>query len=209
MRIALADAPAEEVGHEKDVIGRRAADLVDDGAVVILDAGTTTEFVARYLAATGVTVFTNSIGVVNILLRNEEVSVVVLGGRLRPMNETISGAEAEDMLGSVVADYAFIGADAVHPQYGIASRTLEQSRLRTLMMQRAWQIVVVADSRKFNIDECDYWSPFPARWFLVTNDAADPATLDDMRGAGAQVDLRKSQRPWPNFTLNGTRSRDH
>ena len=78
------------------------------------------------------TVFTNGIGAVNVLLNNDDVSVVVLGGRLRSVNETISGAEAEHMLRTVVADYAFIGADAVHPQYGIASRTLEQSRLKTL-----------------------------------------------------------------------------
>ena len=89
----------QEFTHEKDAIGRQAAELVSDGAVVIFDAGTTTEFVARHLDAAGVTVFTNSIGVINILLRNEEVSVVVLGGRLRPMNQTISGPEAENMLG--------------------------------------------------------------------------------------------------------------
>jgi len=181
----------QEFTHEKDAIGQRAADLVDDGAVVILDAGTTTEFVARHLDAAGVTVFTNSIGVINILLRSEDVSVIVLGGRLRPLNETISGSEAENMLRSVVADFAFIGADAVHPQYGIASRTLEQSRLRTLMMQRAWKIVVAAESRTLNLDECDNWSPFPARWLLITDDAADPAVLDEMRGTGAHVHLTR------------------
>ena len=68
-----------EFTREKDAIGRRAAELVDDGAVVIVDAGTTTEFVARHLNAAGVTVFTNGIGAINILLRNENVSVVVLG----------------------------------------------------------------------------------------------------------------------------------
>ena len=104
--------------------------------------------------------------------------MVVLGGRLRAVNQTISGAEAEHMLHSVVADYAFIGADAVHPQYGIASRTLEQSRLKTLMMQRARQIVVVADRRKLSTDQFNYWSPLPARWRLITDDAADPAALD-------------------------------
>ena len=113
----------QEFSPEKDAIGRRAADLVDDGAVVILDAGTTTEFVARHLAAAEVTVFTNGIGAINILLRNEDVSVVVLGGRLRPMNETITGTPRPSTCCTrCVADYAFIGADAVHPQYGVASQ---------------------------------------------------------------------------------------
>jgi DeoR family transcriptional regulator, aga operon transcriptional repressor len=113
----------------------------------------------------------------------------VLGGRLRPLNETISGAEAENMLRSVVADYAFIGADAVHPQFGIASRTLEQSRLKTLMMQRARHTVVVADRRKLTTDQFNYWSPLPAEWRLITDDEADAAALDELRTVGAQVDI--------------------
>ena len=183
-----------EFTAEKDAIGRQAAELVSEGAVVILDAGTTTEFVARHLDAAGVTVFTNGIGAVNVLLGNDDVSVVVLGGRLRAVNQTISGPEAEHMLQSIVADYAFIGADAVHPQYGVASRTLEQSRLKTLMMQRARQIVVVADRRKVSTDEFNYWSPTPARWRLITDDEADPAALDELRNAGAQIDLAQPLR---------------
>jgi DeoR family transcriptional regulator, aga operon transcriptional repressor len=183
-----------EFTAEKDAIGRRAAQLVEDGAVVIVDAGTTTEFVARHLDAADVTVFTNGIGAVNVLLGNEDVSVVVLGGRLRSVNQTISGAEAEHMLHSVVADFAFIGADAVHPTYGVASRTLEQSRLKTLMMQRARQTVVVADRRKLGTDQFNYWSPTPPRWRLITDDEADPTELDEVRAAGAQIDLAQPLR---------------
>ncbi len=183
-----------EFTQEKDAIGRRAAELVADGAVVILDAGPTTEFVARHLNAADVTVFTNGIGAVNVLLRNEKVSVVVLGGRLRPLNETISGAEAEHMLTSVVADVSFIGTDAVHPEYGVASRTLEQSRLKSLMLQRSRETVVVADHRKLTTDQFNYWSPLPARWRLITDDNADQNALDRLRDAGAEVDVTQPLR---------------
>ena len=184
-----------EFTAEKDAIGRHAAELVDDGAVVILDAGTTTEFIARHLDAADVTVFTNGIGAINVLLGKEDVSVVVLGGRLRAVNQTISGPEAEHMLHSVVADYAFIGADAVHPQYGVASRTLEQSRLKTLMMQRARKIAVVADRRKVSTDQFRTTGHRPPpRWRLITDDDADPAALDELRETGAQIDLTQPLR---------------
>ncbi|AKS36688.1 DeoR faimly transcriptional regulator [Mycolicibacterium goodii] len=183
-----------EFTREKDAIGRLAAEAVTDGAVVIVDAGTTTEFVARHLDAADVTVFTNGIGAINILMRKDHVSLVVLGGRLRRVNETISGAEAENMLRSVVADFAFIGADAVHPEYGVASRTLEQSRLKTIMMQRARQTVVVADHRKLETDQFNYWSSLPDYWRLVTDDGAESdaarrAALEELRRVGASIDL--------------------
>ena len=114
------------------------------------------------------------------------------------------------MLRSVVADYAFIGADAVHPQYGIASRTLEQSRLKTLMMQRARQIVVVADRRKLSTDQFNYWSPLPAQWRLITDDAADPAALDELRSVGAQIDLTQPLRALTDtVNVKGTRRDNH
>lgn len=186
-----------EFTQEKDAIGRRAAELVNDGAVVIVDAGTTTEFVARHLTADDITVFTNGIGAVNVLLRNERVSVVVLGGRLRPLNETISGPEAESMLHSVVADHAFIGTDAVHPEYGVASRTLEQSRLKTLMMQRSRDVTVVADHRKLSTDQFNYWSTLPPRWRLITDDSADPDAIDKLRSIGAEIDITQPLRALP------------
>ena len=52
------------------------------------------------------------------------------------------------------------------------------------MMQRARQIVVVADRRKVSTDQFNYWSPIPARWRLITDDAADPAALDELRKPG-------------------------
>jgi DeoR/GlpR family transcriptional regulator of sugar metabolism len=183
-----------EFVQEKDAIGRRAAELVEDGAVVVVDAGTTTEFVATHLTAVDVTVFTNGIGTINILLRNDDVSVVVLGGRLRTVNETISGAEAENMLRHVVADHAFIGADAVHPEFGIASRTFDQARLKSLMMQRARNIVVVADHRKLTTDQFQYWSSLPTGWRLITDDAADPAAVEALRSVGGQIEIAQPLR---------------
>ena len=66
---------------------------------------------------------------------------------------------------------------------------MEQSRLKTLMMQRARQIVVVADRRKISTDQFNYWSPTPARWRLITDDDADATALSELRAVGADVEL--------------------
>ena len=170
----------------KDRIGQLAAELVNEGDVIILDAGTTTEYLARYLEGIeDLTVFTNGIGAINRLIENESASVIVLGGQLRGINQTISGAQAESMLQNVYATTTFIGADAVDPEMGVASRTLEQARLKSLMMQHAREVVVVADSTKFDAGYFNYWSPLVKPWHLVTDDEASPGALDKLREAGA------------------------
>jgi DeoR family transcriptional regulator of aga operon len=90
------------------------------------------------------------------------------------------------MLKSVVASYAFIGVDAIDPEFGFASMTLEQSRLKSLM-QRARNAVIVADSKKLQPREFTYWSELPEKWRLITDDAADPTALDALRARGSVV----------------------
>ena len=120
----------------------------------------------------------------------DSVRVTVLGGTLRGINETIIGTEAEAMLGSVYATTAFIGTDAVDPVLGITSRTYEQARLKTTMMQHARQVYVVADSSKLG-DHAPfhYWSKLPAGWGLITDAGAAVADLAALRAAGAAQTL--------------------
>ncbi|WP_344587231.1 DeoR/GlpR family DNA-binding transcription regulator [Actinomadura vinacea] len=169
-------------GRQKEAIAARAAELVDDGQVVLLDAGTTTERLARHLRGLDdLTVFTNGLGAVNTLVEDGNVDVVVLGGRLRRINQTMTGPVADQAVSGLYADILFLGADAVHPARGIASRTFEQSSLKTLMSRHARKVVVVADSTKLRDGGGSYWSPLAGPWTLVTDDGADPAALDALR----------------------------
>src|SRR5215213_2546317 len=170
----------------KEAIGRHAATMVSAGDLVVLDAGSTTSCLAEELRdRDGLTVVTNGIGVVNALMAADGVDLVVLGGRLRGINETITGGVAEDMLRQVHATTAFLGTDALDPEAGLACRTLEQSRLKTVMMQRAARIVVLADSSKLDGGAFPFWSPFDRPWELVTNTTASAAQIERMRQAGA------------------------
>ena len=169
----------------KEAIGREAARLVADGELIVVDAGSTTSRLAEHLRGDELTVVTNGIGVVNALMDAEDVDLVVLGGRLRGINETITVGVAEDMLRQVHAAIAFLGTDAIDPASGLACRTLEQSRLKTVMMQRASRVVVLADSSKLDGGAFPFWSPLDRPWELVTDAGATEAQLQRMRQAGA------------------------
>lgn len=172
----------------KEAIGARAAELVDDDDLIVIDAGTTTACMAPHLShRSALTVVTNGIGVINGLLEHPGPDVIVLGGQLRGINETIVGAEAQDMLSRVHASRAFIGTDAIDPQRGIASRTFAQSLLKSQMMSGATEIIILADSSKLVDDDFRYWSPLTRAWTLITDSNADDAALSRARSAGAET----------------------
>ncbi|GAB3004906.1 DeoR family transcriptional regulator [Amycolatopsis acidiphila] len=175
---------------EKGAIALAAAEFVEPDQVVLLDAGSTTEQLARVLRTiSGLTVFTNGVAALSALLEYGDTEIVVLGGRLRRINQAISGATAEQMVRSLHADVAFIGADAVDPERGVASRTFEQSTLKTMMATHARTVVVVADSTKLTGGWTSYWSPLERPWTLVTDDGADPELIRSFREANPQVQI--------------------
>lgn len=163
----------------KDAIARSAAELVQPGSTVLLDAGTTTGQLSRYLARIpGLTVLTNGLNALNVFAEADtDVHAIALGGSLRPTNQSTIGPIAESVVRSVHADIAFLGTDCLDAHRGISSRTLEQNSLKTLMALHARRTVVLADSSKLNADWSTYWAPLPSGCTIITDDAAGSEAL--------------------------------
>ncbi|OSM42333.1 DeoR/GlpR family DNA-binding transcription regulator [Nesterenkonia sp. PF2B19] len=174
----------------KDSIARRAAALVEPGSTVLLDAGTTTGQLSRYLSRIpGLTVLTNGLNALNVLVESDEdVHVIALGGSLRRTNQALMGPAAEAVVRSVYADIAFLGTDCLDVERGISSRTLEQNSLKQLMSAHARRTIVVADSSKLNTTWSTYWTALPSPCDVVTDDGAGEEALSPFRAA-ENVDL--------------------
>lgn len=169
----------------KDAIAREAAALVEPGSTVLLDAGTTTGQLSRYLSRIpGLTVLTNGLNALNVLVESDEdIQVIALGGSLRRTNQALMGPLAESVVRSVYADIAFLGTDCLDVQRGFSSRTLEQNSLKHLMATHARRTVLVADSSKLNATWSTYWTPLPSPCDVVTDDGAGEEALSPFRMA--------------------------
>src|ERR1700687_6329670 len=72
---------SEKMSGAKDALGRAAAALVQDGETVVLDSGTTTQYIARHLAARrDLVVVTASLAVLEELAGSAGVKVRLTGG---------------------------------------------------------------------------------------------------------------------------------
>ncbi|WP_433170296.1 DeoR/GlpR family DNA-binding transcription regulator [Actinoallomurus sp. CA-150999] len=167
----------KEHGHprEKDAIARVAADLVEEGDVILLDAGTTTARLAWHLRErTGITVIAAGINALAVLAEAPGVELIVLGGRVRHPGEGIVGPYAEEQLRWVGPDKAFLGADGVTSR-GLCCPSLEQARLKHAMLEAARTTYVLADASKLGAEPFGYWAPLDRPHTLIV-DAAAPAS---------------------------------
>jgi DeoR family transcriptional regulator of aga operon len=172
---------------EKKRIGRAAADLIDDGAVVGMTGGTTALEVARALAdRRGITVVTNAINIASELVGHAGLRLVVIGGIVRHSYELV-GPAAEAMLSNYHLDIAFIGVDGLTPEEGCTTYDEMEAQTDLAFLRRARRSVVIADSSKIGKVTFARISLLSGVSDVITDRGADPEQLAGLRRAGVQV----------------------
>jgi DeoR/GlpR family transcriptional regulator of sugar metabolism len=142
------------VNHEaKQAIGKAAAALVHDGDSIILDSGTTNAAIARALIDArhkNLTVITCDIMIAKDLCGEEDMNVIVLGGLMRKSYFSTYGAYTEYILKNMHADKYFLGIDGANLEHGITNIVLEEVPIKQLQIEISDQVILVADSTKFD-----------------------------------------------------------
>ena len=124
--------------------------------------------------------------------RTEGLAVTAISPRTGA-SLTTRAVESDSATVAQAIDAAVAAAPTLEA-FGRFGRAALLRRLAGALDAARTQIVVVADRRKVSTDQFNYWSPTPARWRLLTDDDADPAALDELRMAGAQIDLAEPLR---------------
>ena len=173
---------------EKQAIACRAADLCEDGDSIILNAGSTTWFMAQCLRNHRMQVLTNSFPIAQELVAHSANRVVLPGGELYREPGIILSPFDEDAIQHFAAGKMFMSAYAVTPLGVIESDPLI-ARAEAKLLNRTERLIVLVDSSKFvargNIVVC----PLTRVSTVVTDTGAPAQMVDHLRGAGVEVIL--------------------
>ena len=133
---------------EKMQIACKAAVLIDDGASMFLDGGSTALFLAKELPDVKYNVFTNGIMVATELARKKNVSVNLLGGELQHDNLSTFSPLAEMYFADMNFQIAVISATAFTIENGFSCGTQAQADLLKLVRKKAKFVYMLLDSSK-------------------------------------------------------------
>lgn len=181
----------------KRAIAARALAEVAEGESVFFDAGTTVLQLAKYLRLQPrrLTVFTNGIAVASELAQVPDVSVNLIGGRLRPENLSLVGPQAVEALEQIWIDRLFLGASAISQSGRIASYDADEAHLNAKMTRRAAATYVLADHDKFGRHATFTVAALAAGMTLITDRAPGGALATTLSGAGCRVILAREGAP--------------
>ncbi len=177
----LAEAAGREVAFQlreqegldaKRAIAEAAYPLLRPHTTVFLDAGTTVLQLARRLRLEPLplTVFTNGLAVAQELVNTTDVAVNLLGGQLRDENLSTVGPYAERLLNEFWFDQLYLGTSAVRADAQMYTLHPAEASLNRAMIGRSSQVIVLADSSKFQGGAPYSVAPIQAVHHLITDD---------------------------------------
>ena len=135
--------------EEKERIGKAAAALIAEGDCVILDSGSTCMQIARHAHGKTFTAVVLDLPIAMELADDPRVDVLVVGGKARTGLYCMVGPLTEDTLEQLHVNRLFLGADGIHVSYGVTNATAAEVPVKRAAIRAAQEVVLVADSSKF------------------------------------------------------------
>lgn len=133
----------------KQKIAKAAADLVKEGDAIILDCGTTTLQMVRYLLHKKITILTNSWPVANYLNGNTKVKLILAPGEYISDSAGVFSGITADFFHNYHADKVFIGTYGFDKQCGATVSELFDAEIKRALINGAKERYLLADSSKF------------------------------------------------------------
>ncbi len=174
---------------EKEIIGELTASLVPDGAVLFVNAGTTTLAVVRHLSRKReLIIATNNLRLPLEISPDCCRDLYIFGGQVRLSGSVTVGPVtfANPLTGAdmdIRVDLAVLAVGAVDAEAGFSTSNLNEAAMIAQMARRAKKVAILADSTKFGKRLFATIGPLSMADYLVTDTAPD----GDFAGALGQA----------------------
>ncbi|MDR2102192.1 MAG: DeoR/GlpR family DNA-binding transcription regulator [Treponema sp.] len=173
---------------EKNSIARAAAALVHDGDVIMVEAGTTTALIAKYLSGKrDIHIVTNSTLVFSYARMNQNLQITMTGGEFRRPTESLVGPLALETIARLNVRLAFVGTDGFTLDRGMTTQLMEGAEIVKAMKAHAKTTVLLADSGKYGKAGFVQVLPLSVMDMILTDKNLDDQALEELSEAGVKI----------------------
>ncbi|MFO7533526.1 MAG: DeoR/GlpR family DNA-binding transcription regulator [Candidatus Limnocylindrales bacterium] len=176
--------------EEKAAIGALAAAHVSNGESIILDASTTGLYLARELlkreAWHGLTVVTNSIHAATALAGRPDITVLLMGGRVRS-SLSVVGRLGDAVLDRVNVQKAFLSSAGFSLEEGLTEAREEEAQIKRAMVAAAREVYGIIDHSKWGRVASATFCEVEGLTRVFTDTAAPAAMVEALQQMGIEV----------------------
>lgn len=138
--------------EEKKKIAQRAAQLVEDGDILMIENGSCCALLADTLTAQrkDLTIITNSAFIADYIRGKSNFQVVLLGGIYQQDSQVLVGPMVRQCAENYLVDRFFIGTDGYDSRAGFTNRDQMRAQAVRDMARQAQEVIVLTESDKFS-----------------------------------------------------------
>ena len=177
--MAPVSARRDQQGPAKARIANRAAELVQDGDSVFIDAGSTNLMLAETIRDRSIRVVTNGLDILNALADSDTVTLTAVGGNFRQEAGSFIGPLAVEAVRLMRFDIAFVGATGFTARGEFLTQNSIEGSVKRAVLEASHRRVILADSSKFE-----------ARAFAIFASADEVDLLVTDKGFDREIEFR-------------------
>jgi len=179
--------------QEKKLIAQKAAALIDNSEIIILDAGTTTIQITNYLNNfSNLTVLTNALNVAIETVKYPHISTVIIGGMVNNNTLSIMGPDSVNICKNYHTDKLFLSVSAISVEKGLMNPNRLESETKKALIEISNEVIVVTDSSKIGKTALHSFCKIDDISTLITDEKADTEFVDKLEKRGIEVIIAKS-----------------
>lgn len=168
--------------EEKRRIGQAAAKLIEANDIVIIDSGSTTEWLAKsFPEEHSVRVLCYALNILIELHRKERCEILFAGGELHRNTLMFESTEALRMISRFRGRKAFFSASGIHGELGVTSANGYETEMKQASLKSSLEKILVADSSKFGMVSSSYYADL-AEFDTIITDSGVPEEYRELAG---------------------------
>jgi DeoR/GlpR family transcriptional regulator of sugar metabolism len=173
----------------KKRIGARAAEMIENGQTIMLDAGTTTVEVVDHLPRDMeyLRVITPALNVAVATINFPYIELIMPGGVLRNLTRSLIGPQTLQALEGFNADWTFLAASGFDIDHGVTTSNIMEVEVKRTMVKQAARVALVADGSKYGKVLSLNVTPLTRINVLVTDHQLSNPDMQAVEALGVQV----------------------
>ncbi|QTQ14247.1 DeoR/GlpR transcriptional regulator [Treponema parvum] len=156
--------------EEKLRIARKAVSLIEQEDIIIIDAGSTGEFIASLLPEdVPLTVICYALNIATIVSTKKNCSLIVTGGYFHQSSKVLESVEGLALFKQNRANKTFITASGVNYELGVTCSNFFERTTKQTALQSASTRILVADSSKFGVVKSGHYADITDFDIIITD----------------------------------------
>lgn len=156
---------------EKSIICKRAADFLEEGQCIALDASSTALLFTKYLIKfKRLTVVTNGLYTAMALKDYPNLKVILIGGLVSCKSGSIEGILGKEIISKINIDTAFVSAHGFTLDEGLSDFNIYECEIKRLLVESASSTIALLDYSKFERHSTSSFAEASKVHTIITDD---------------------------------------